>query len=141
MTTKTLTPITLALMMLFGLVLAMPVAVEAGRGHHQYGHSHHHFYNHGSGHSHHHHHNKRHYKKHYNKKHSKRHDPYYGGYNRNYNQPYYNRPYYNQHNSNPQPRYSYSPNYISSPPVAGYGYPSNMTFGINTGNTSFMLRY
>jgi len=71
---------------------------------------------HGHHHGHHHHHAHRHYD---------------NGYRVIYNQPrvYYNRQYY------PQPAYNYYP----AAPV--YGYPGNVTFGINTGNASFMLRY
>ncbi|MEK7792621.1 MAG: hypothetical protein AAB306_05675 [Pseudomonadota bacterium] len=59
------------------------------------------------------------------------HRHYDNGYRVIYNQPrvYYNRQYY------PQPAYNYYP------AAPAYGYPGNVTFGINTGNASFMLRY
>jgi len=147
MKTKILTPVNMLLMMLLGVVLAMPVAVEAGRGHHRFGHGHHkHHYNHGYRNSHHRHYNRghrhshhRHHKRHY----YNRHNQYYGGYNRAYYPPrrYYNRPYYNQPYYNPQPGYGYGPNYINYPPAVGYGYPHHMSLGVHTGNARFMLRY
>ncbi|SEM96754.1 hypothetical protein [Nitrosomonas marina] len=144
MKTRTVTPVNLVLTMLLGLVLAIPAAVEAGRGHHRFGHTHHHhhYYNHGHGHSHKHH---RHYKKrHYKRHHYNRHNPYYGGgYNRIYSPPqqYYNRPYYNRPYYNTRPGYNYGSNVISYPPAAGYAYPPQVMLGVNTGNASFMLRY
>ena len=149
MKTRTITPVNMLLIMLIGWVLAIPAAVEASRGHHRFGHvHHHHYYDHGPSH-HHRHYKKRHYKKHYYKRnYYNRHNPYYGGYNRiysppprYYNRPYYNRPYYNRPYYNSQPAYGYGPSMISYPPAAGYGYPPNVSLGINTGNASFMLRY
>jgi len=65
--------------------------------------------------------------------HHHKHHNHFNGYNFIYSQPRgYNRPYY------PQPRYNYNYNYYPAPV---YGPLPNMMMGIDTGNTSFMLRF
>lgn len=139
MKTKIIKPVNLMLMLLLAAAFAMPVVVEAGRGHHRFGHSHHHpqhhpqhhhYERHGHRHAHHHH-RKHHYKR--------RHHAYYGGYNRVYNPPrrFANRRYYR-----PRPQqYGYGRHYGHYPPAPVYGYPTNGMLGIHTGNARFMVRY
>lgn len=120
MKTKKITLANLLLIMLFGLILGIPSVVLAGKDHHQYGHSKH-YDRHDHAYSQHHYYKKHRHNKHkHARKHSHRHN--YGGYNPNYN----------------QPRYNNSP---IAYPTPAYGYPANLVLGIDTGNTSFMLRY
>jgi hypothetical protein len=125
---KSKTSENILLMILLGLILAFPIAAEAGRGHHRSNHTHYHYHYHdGYGHSKYRHHSKKH-------KYKRRH----GGYNRIYNPPqhYYNQPYYS-----PQPGFNYGRSHNVYPPASVYGYPPNRMIGISTGNGSFMLRY
>jgi len=116
MEVKTRTLQDMALIILIGGILAMPLAAEASRGHHRHGHSHYHYHD-GYGHSHYHRHGKKHKYK-YKRKH------YYNGYNQAYYPPsrgYYNQPYY--------------------PPQPAYGYPPQRMMGISTGHGSFVIHY
>jgi len=126
---KSKTSENILLTILLGLILAFPIAAEAGRGHHRSNHTHYHYHYHdGYGHSKYRHHSKKH-------KYKRRH----GGYNRIYNPPqhyYYNQPYYS-----PQPGFNYGRSHNVYPPASVYGYPPNRMIGISTGNGSFMLRY
>ena len=141
MKTTKITPINLLLMMCLGLILGIPSVVQAGRDHHYYGHSHY-YDRHDRAYSKHHYYKKQRHKK----RHAHRH-----GYRNNcghtgiYNQPrgYYNNRHYNGY---PQPQYynGRSHSYNVNPgvyPAPVYGYPANVTLGINTGDASFMLRY
>jgi len=125
----------LLLMMLFGLILGMPSVAQAEKDHHRYGHSKH-YDRHDHAYSQHHYYKKHNRNKHkHARKHSQKHN--YGGYNHNYNQPH--RSYDNRrYNHYPQTRYNNNP---ITYPTPTYGYPANLVLGIDTGNTSFMLRY
>ncbi|SFI33989.1 hypothetical protein [Nitrosomonas sp. Nm34] len=110
--TKIDMPIKLLSGMLLSFVLAAPMIVEAGRGHH-----HHHGHHHNHGHHHHHGHHRHHH---------------------HYNPPniYYNQSYYP-----PAPVY-YSPAPVYYPPAPVYGVgPGHLFMGITTGNAGFMFGY
>lgn len=118
-------PINLLIVFLLGLILVIPAVVTAGKGHHRHDDHHydnHHYDRHDHGYNRHNRHSHRHYRSH--------------------NQPrgyYYNQPRYNiGYNQYPQRGYNGYNNYYPSQP---YGYPPNVSLGINAGNTSFMLRY
>ncbi len=116
-------------------ILAIPAVAHADRDHHRYDRSHH-YDRHDYAYSQRHHYKnkKKHHKRKHGHKHSHRHN--YGGYNRGYNQP----PRY--FDNYPQPLHNHRSSYNRvTYPAPVYGYPPNVTLGVNTGNASFMLRY
>ena len=141
---KIKTQLTLLIVILLGFIIAIPTTAIAGRDHHRHGHKY--------GHSNHYDrsyrgysHPRHHYKRHHRHKHSRKH--HYGRHNYYYDQPrgYYKRKHRHHYRSNqyyPQPRYingyNYNRDYYPSP---SYGYPPHITFGFDTGNSHFMLRY
>lgn len=130
---KSKTQLTLLIVVLQGLVTAIPTTVLAGNDHHRHGHNvghSYHFDRHHRGYSHPRHHYKRH----------GRHNHYYGqpgGYYKGKHRHHYrSRHYY------PKPRYIIEYNYNHHGYLKpSYGYPPNPIYGFNTGNSHFMLRY
>ncbi|SFP48208.1 hypothetical protein SAMN05216419_100429 [Nitrosomonas cryotolerans] len=129
-------PETLLMLVLAGIITAIPVTATAGRDHHR--HDHHRYDRDHHRHDHKHKHRKRH-------KQHKQHKHY------EYNTYIYQstpqpRPAYQQPRYiNSQPRYidnrTYTNNQYSGPSPEYYGYPPNVMLGIDTGNARFMLRY
>lgn len=141
---KTKTQLTLLIVILLGLVTAIPTTVLAGSDHHRHGHNYghsYHFDRHYHGYSH----PRQHYKRHHRHKHSHKH--HYGRHNHYYGQPggyskHKRRHHYRARHYYPRPGYIIEYNYnhlnYSTP---SYGYPPHITYGFNTGNSHFMLRY
>lgn len=121
------TQLTLLGVILLGFIIAIPTTAIAGRDHHRYGHKYgqsNHYDKYYRGYSH----PRHHYKRHYRHKQSRKH--------------HYGRHHYRSNQHYPQPRYingyNYNRDYYPNP---SYGYPPHLTFGLNTGNSHFMLRY
>jgi len=129
MRTKKMPSTNLLLVIFLGLILGAPALVQASDDHYHNGKSHHYDpHNYASPQCHH-------YKKYRNKHrhgYGNLYQDNYDRYNRGYMQP---RRHYNNY---VQPGYGYSPITYATPV---YIYPPNVTLGINSGNTRFMLRY